>query len=137
MEKIILKVCLIKRKLLLLNNFNWNYNVMQNITLEKCDKYKDINQYIFVETGIYEDANDNDESKYRMTISYELESQDDDQYPIADILDKYALYVTDFLESENDTNTNKFKREFGGELNDLKNAQAIIGKKVFNSDSYN
>ena len=111
------------------------YNVMKNITLEKCQKYENSEQFKLIENGIYQDLSDADDAKYRMTISYELESDDsNNQYPLEDVLDKYYLHVSDFLESENKEESNKFKLELGGELEDIKKSLEIIGKKIFNRD---
>ena len=110
---------------------NEQYNVMKNITLETAQKYADESQFRLVQDSIYEDMNDDDETKYRMTVSYE---SDDDQYPLEDILDKFYLHVSDFLELENDPESRFFKRELAGELNDLINAQTIIGRTVYNQD---
>ena len=111
------------------------YNVMKNITLEKCQKYENSEQFKLIENGIYQDLSDDDDAKYRMTISYELESDDsNNQYPLEDVLDKYYLHVSDFLESENKEESNKFKLELGGELEDIKKSLEIIGKKIFNRD---
>ena len=111
------------------------FNVMKNITLEKCKKYENTGQYELVENGIYRDLKDEDDAKYRMTISYELESNETNgQYPLEDILDKYLMFVNDFLESENLPNTNKYKIELGGYLDEMKTAKEIIGKKVFNRE---
>ena len=111
------------------------YNVMKNITLEKCQKYENSEQFKLIENGIYQDLSDDDDAKYRLTISYELESDDsNNQYPLEDVLDKYYLHVSDFLESENNKGSNKFKLELGGELEDVKKGLEIIGKKIFNRD---
>ena len=112
------------------------YNIMQNISLEKCRKYENSEQFKLIENGIYQDLKDNDNTKFRMTISYDLEPENDtnNQYPLEDILDKYYLYVSDFLESENNSDPNNFKLELAGELEDLKNSQKIIGKKVYNQE---
>ncbi len=112
------------------------YNVMKNISLEKYQKYENSEQFKLIENGIYQDLKDSDDTKYRMTISYDLEPENDtnNQYPLEDILDKYYLHVSDFLESENDSDPNNFKLELAGELGDLKNSQNIIGKKVYNKE---
>ena len=111
------------------------YNIMKNIALEKCQKYKNTELYELVESGIYKDLNDDDEAKYRMTITYELESDDsNNQYPLEDVLDKYYLHVSDFLESENNSESNKYKLELGGDLDDIKKSKEIIGKRIFNRD---
>ena len=112
------------------------YNIMKDISLEKCQKYENSDEYKLVESGIYQDLKDEDDAKYRMTISYELEPENttNNQYPLEDILDKYYLYVSDFLEFENNAEPNSYKLELGGELNDIKKSQEIIGKKVFNQE---
>jgi hypothetical protein len=111
------------------------YNIMKNITLEKCQKYENTELYELVERGIYKDLNDDDDAKYRMTITYELESDDsNNQYPLEDVLDKYYLHVSDFLESENNSESNKYKLELGGDLDDIKKSKEIIGKRIFNRD---
>lgn len=114
------------------------YNVMKNISLEKCHKYEKTDQYELIEEGIYKDLTDEDDEKYRMTISYVLESDDsNNQYPLEDILDKYYLHVSDFLDSENNNVSNEYKLELGGNLNDIKKSKEIIGKRVFNRDFFN
>ena len=111
------------------------YNIMKNISLEKSLKYKNTDLYELVENGIYKDLTDEDNAKYRITISYELDSNDsNNQYPLEDVLDKYYLHVSDFLESENNSESNEFKLELGGDLNDVKKSKEIIGKRIFNRD---
>jgi hypothetical protein len=111
------------------------YNIMKNISLEKCQKHENSELYEFVENGIYKDLNDEDDAKYRMTISYELESDDSsNQYPLEDVLDKYYLHVSSSVASENNAESNEFKLELGGDLDDIKKAKEIIGKRIFNRD---
>ena len=111
------------------------YNVMKNITIKKSYKYENPELYKLKENVIYEDLDDDDDAKYRITISYELEFDDShNQFPLEDILDKYNLHVSDFYESENSTDSNIYKIELGGEFLDIKNVQEIIGKRVFNRD---
>ncbi len=111
------------------------YNIMKNISLEKCQKYENADLYELVESGIYKDLTDENDAKYRMTIAYELEFDDsNNQYPLDDILDKYYLHVSDFLESENNSESNKYKLELAGDLDDIKKSREIIGKRIFNRD---
>ena len=112
------------------------FNIMKNISLEKCQKYENFKKFKLIENGIYQDLNDEEHTKYRMTISYDLEpdNETNNQYPLEDILDKYYLHVSDFLESENNSNPYNFKLELAGELEDLKNSQKIIGKKVYSQE---
>ncbi len=111
------------------------YNIMKNILLEKSKKYENDDLYELVESGIYKDLTDEDDAKFRITIAYELESDDsNNQYPLEDVLDKYYLHVSDFLESENNNESNKYKLELGGDLDDIKKSKEIIGKRIFNRD---
>ena len=111
------------------------YNIMKNIKLEKCKKHENSEKYEFVENGIYLDLNDEDDAKYRMTLSYELESDETyNQYPLEDILDRYLMFVSDFLESENEPNSNKYIIVLGGYLEQMKKAKEILEKKVYNRE---
>ncbi|WP_394751038.1 hypothetical protein [Spongiimicrobium salis] len=114
------------------------YNIMKNISLEKSSKYADTSKYRFIEEGIYEDLNDDSEQKYRMILSYELAlDESNNQYPLEDILDKYLLHISDFLENENDANPNTYRYEFGGFLDGMRKAKELIGKRVFNREYRN
>lgn len=106
---------------------------MKNITLLHLDKHKDSSYYEFIESAIYKDLNDSGDINYRFAISFELEEGEDTQYPMEDILDKYYLYVSDFLDNEN-ISSNVTSIEFGGELEDIQKAMEIIGKHVFNEE---
>ncbi|MGB0870484.1 MAG: hypothetical protein ACPGSD_12875 [Flavobacteriales bacterium] len=108
------------------------YNVMSEISIDCCLKYKNEQEYKLINHGIYEYLKEED--VYRMTISYQLKSENNTQYPMEDILDKYYLHVSDFLDSENDKNSNVFKLEVEGSLEDLVQSQEIIGKEVFNRE---
>lgn len=112
------------------------YNIMKNISIATCQKYENYKKFKLIENGIYEDLKDTDDTKYRMTITYDLEPENDtnNQYPIEDILDEFYLYVSDFLESENNSKTTNHKLELAGELDDLKRCQKIIGKIIYNQE---
>lgn len=112
------------------------YNVMKNISIEKSQKYENSEHFKLIENGIYEDLKDSDDTNYRMTITYDLEPENDtnNQYPLDDILDEFYLYVSDFLESENNSKTTEYKIELAGEFDSLKKCQKIIGKKVYNQE---
>lgn len=49
-------------------------------------------------------------------------------------MNKYNLFVNDFLVDENDSNSKTYYLELGGEVEDLLNMTAIFGKKVFNRE---
>ncbi|WP_299338361.1 hypothetical protein [uncultured Psychroserpens sp.] len=112
---------------------NLEYNVMNNITLDNPRRYKNKKRYKFIEKGVYLDLKEKDVFKYRMSISYVLESdKTNNQYPLEDILDKYLLFVS----HEFGKKKNMFKIELGGDLDDIIKAKnEIIGRKIFNRDS--
>lgn len=116
------------------NKLRTEFNLMTNISLFKCLKHENSSNYELIEEGVYEDLKDNESSKFRIAISYELETNEDEQYPLEDILNKYFLHVEDFLEDENDSESNLFKLELGGRLEDIIEVKNIIGKKVFNRE---
>ncbi|CAH8283095.1 hypothetical protein EV196_10276 [Mariniflexile fucanivorans] len=111
------------------------YNLMTNISLINMVKYENISKYKPIEDGIYEDLTDDDEAKFRMTISYELESDNtNNQYPLEDILDKYLIHVSESYEAENEQGASLFIIELSGSLEKIQDAKEIIGKKVFNRE---
>lgn len=106
---------------------------MTNVRLEDCAKYQDDASFRLVENGIYEDLGDSEDTKFRMTISFQLEDDADEQYPMEDILDKYLIHVSDFFEDEEQA-PNHYKHELAGDLSALQCAKEIIGKKIYNQD---
>lgn len=101
---------------------------MKNIQLLDLDKYNDSSKYKMIERGIYKLLNDSDDTCYRMSLSMELENGESMQYPLEDILDKYFLYISEFIQN----NSLLLNIEFAGELEDITNLKQIIGKRVFN-----
>ncbi|MFC3158013.1 hypothetical protein ACFOEQ_05460 [Chryseobacterium arachidis] len=67
---------------------------MKNIQLTQLDKYKENPNYELTEGNIYKDI---EENHYVFSLSYELEENEDSQYPLEDILDKFYLHVSDLL----------------------------------------
>lgn len=103
---------------------------MKNIQLLNLDQYKDFNHYQLVEEGIHIDLGDTDATNYRIAISYAIESGEDSQYPLENLLDEFCLYVSDFLESENQ-NQDQVKLEFAGTFEDIQKVKTILGKRVY------
>lgn len=106
---------------------------MKNITLLELKKY-DNSCYEKVEKGIYKDLDDLDDTSYRIALSFELEDGETFQYPLEDILDKFYLYISDFIEDKSlESKKNSIiKVELAGELEDIQGVKRIIGKRVFN-----
>jgi len=105
---------------------------MKNIQLAHLDKYKANPNYELVEGNIYKDL---EENHHVFALSYELEDEEDSQYPLEDILDKFYLHVSDFIDEERYNTENEITLELGGDLDDVKAAIAgIIGKRVYNEE---
>ncbi|AEK24502.1 hypothetical protein [Capnocytophaga canimorsus] len=106
---------------------------MKNITLLELKKYDNF-LYEEVEKGIYKDLDDLDETSYRIALSFELEENETFQYPLEDILDKYFLYVSDFLDDKSlkGEKHSIIKVILVGELENIQSVKKIIGKRVSN-----
>lgn len=104
---------------------------MKNIQLLSLEKYKNEQLYQLIEQGVYKNLKDN---SYRVAFSFELEGEEieDSQYPLEDILDKYTVHVSDFIDSdENEPHIMKVELS-GTNLKDLKEATLMEGKRVYN-----
>ena len=110
---------------------------MKNIKILHLAKYADNARYEFVEDAIYKDlADDEDEPGFvcRIAFSYELEAGEG-QYPLEDILDKWGLYVSDFLNSEDAEKPGDIvSLELGGTLDNVRRIKDLVGKRVVNED---
>ncbi|CEN50797.1 conserved hypothetical protein [Capnocytophaga canimorsus] len=106
---------------------------MKNITLLELKKYDNF-LYEEVEKGVYKDLDDLDETSYRIALSFELEEGETFQYPLEDILDKYFLYVSDFLDDKSlkGEKHSIIKVILAGELENIQSVKKIIGKRVSN-----
>lgn len=105
---------------------------MKNIQLAELDKYKGNPNYEHIEGNIYKDL---EENHYVFALSYELEDEEDSQYPLEDILDKFYLHVSDFIDEDSYYNDSEVTLELGGDLEDVKAAiGGIIGKRVYNEE---
>lgn len=105
---------------------------MKNIQLAQLDKYNGNPNYEFVEGNIYKDL---EEDHYVFALSYELEDEEDSQYPLEDILDKFYLHVSDFIDEDKYDTEREVTLELGGDVDDVKEAiSTIIGKRVYNEE---
>jgi len=104
---------------------------MKNIQTAVLDKYNNSN-YELIENGIYLNK---DDQNYFIALTYELEENEDSQYPLEDILDKFYLHVSDFINEDSFHNSKNVTVELGGDLEDLQNAtNNLIGKRAYNSE---
>jgi hypothetical protein len=102
---------------------------MKNSTVLAPEKHKKANTYTAFEDGSYQSIDDDFE--YKIAFSFELEEGEDTQYPLEDLLDKYNLYVSDFLPSESARILNI---EIAGAPEDIQKVASIAGKRVYNRD---
>lgn len=110
------------------------------------DKYKSDDRYSCVEEFIYKDATGGVGSQmsslesnpvYCITLYCELEEgeEQDMQYPLEDILDKYLVNCTDVFDVKKIDNKYIFIFEVEGEdLGSIKEIFSLIGKRIFNYD---
>lgn len=106
---------------------------MINIHMVELEKYADSANFEKLENGIYKDLTGNAASNARITLSFELEEGEDTQYPLEDLLDKYRIHVSDFLESQN-TSAEILILEFAGGIENIRLAASVVGNRVYNKD---
>lgn len=97
---------------------------MKNFKILDPDILKDPSQYKVVETGIYQATGD---ASHRLAMSMELEGEEDGQYPLEDLLDKYFIHVEEFLS----TDEARPQYIFGGDLDGLQQMKALVGKRAY------
>lgn len=104
---------------------------MKNIQQINLDKYNN-SKYELIENNVYKNK---EEDIYVFAISFELEEDEDSQYPLEDVLDKFYLHVSDFIDEDAYYSSKNINLELGGELKDVQRAiETIIGKRVYNSE---
>jgi hypothetical protein len=108
---------------------------MRDIKLLNLSKYDDEGKFEPSGNGIYRELADADATCYRVALSFMLEDGEG-QYPLEDLLDKYYLYVSDFLGVPPGTGKpgDTVSLELAGELGDIRKAAALVGKRVYNKE---
>lgn len=100
------------------------------------NKYQDENQYQKLSEYIYQKL---DNKSVRIALKTQLENEENTQYPLEDLLDKYYLNVTDYFKTYEIDKVNYLEFELEGSLEeeseDLKNIQAV--EKLLNKRIYN
>ena len=111
---------------------------MKNIRSFMAEKYNTAS-YIEAEPGIY--ACD---SGFITGLCFEQEPEYEEgtsaaeisQYPLEDILDKYLVYVSDYFEELNNSESRICYLEFCSyDINDIRQLRSIIGKHVYNKEN--
>ena len=109
---------------------------MKNITSVVLSKYQDNQKYQGVENGIYKDLIN---KRYVITLRFELEENENSQYPLEDILNKYYLNCTDHIKFDDDANVLEAEVEDGNDddfesLEVIKKIAALVDKRVYNRE---
>ncbi|KAF1299350.1 hypothetical protein BAU15_01510 [Enterococcus sp. JM4C] len=107
---------------------------MKNIEAVILDKYQDEQDYEALENGIYKDLKNN---RYVITLSFELEANENSQYPLEDILDRYYLNCTSHVVEED--NCMEVEIEDGNDdnfesLDTIEAIASLVGKRVYAED---
>ena len=113
---------------------------MKNIKAIVLEKYKDSTKYKEINENVYKNLFD---GNFRIMLSCELEKEEDSQYPLEDILDKYYVNCADYFEEKNDGDKRTLKFELEGSLNNnednydnIMELYKIIGKRVYNKEEH-
>jgi len=111
---------------------------MRNITSLVLEKYNDSSAYEHMGNHIYKNLSD---GNFNISFSCELEENEDTQYPLEDILDKFYVNCTDYIDCKIEGTNQIFTFELEGSLMDndenlenIKKVSELIGKKVYNSN---
>ncbi|WP_294300643.1 hypothetical protein [uncultured Chryseobacterium sp.] len=88
-------------------------------------------------TPVYESFDDHiyrnkEEDTYVTALSFELEADEDSQYPLEDLLDRFSLYISGFINPDR-IESQYMSLEFAGDPEDLREfLKTVIGKRVYN-----
>jgi hypothetical protein len=109
---------------------------MKNIRPVILDKYSDSTQFKKMSDHIYKRLEDN---SIRIALTCDLEDEEDSQYPLEDLLDKFFVNCTDYFEENKKDRTLSFEVE--GSLENIEDDYAnilelskLIGKHVYNKE---
>jgi hypothetical protein len=111
---------------------------MKNIKAIVLEKYNNSTEYRKLNEYVYKNLSD---GNFRITLSCELENDEDSQYPLEDILDKYYVNCTDYFEEKKYGSIRTLIFELEGSLNNdednyvnIMEVSKIIGKQVYNKE---
>ncbi len=111
---------------------------MKIIKALKLEKYDSKERYTQVDGFVYRDAASgsmgiSDSAVYCVTLYCELEENEDTQYPLEDILDKYNVNCTDVMEEKEENGRRIYIVELEGtEPESIREIAGLVGKRVFN-----
>lgn len=104
---------------------------MKNIRSITLEKYKEL-PYEYQEEHIYRNHAD---QIFVTALSFELEENEDSQYPLEDLLDRFNLYISGFIDPEAFNRSDHLSLELAGDPEDIRDLlKSIVGKRVYNTD---
>ena len=115
---------------------------MKNIQIIELEKYKDPLKYKFIEEGIYQILfNEKDKisenGDYVGAFSFTLEEGENLQNPLEDILDKFYIYISEFIQYETNNSIMQLELSSEDDLDYMKQFKTILGKRVYNEEYKN
>jgi len=107
---------------------------MKNIRAIILDKYKDEDQFEKLTNYIYKERKT---SSYRIALRFELEPNENNQFPLEDLLDKYLLNLTEHSRefSHEGKRILEVELESPHDSGGISNVSEVIGKRVYNQDN--
>lgn len=107
---------------------------MKNIEPVILDKYQDKQNYEEIGNGLFKDLIN---KRYVITLKFELETDEDSQYPLEDILDKYYVNCTSHIVE--DGKNMEVEIEDGNDssyesLETMREIASLVGKRVYNKE---
>lgn len=114
---------------------------MRIIKALKLDKYRNCERYTPYDNCVYRDATGGISGRmgitsdpvYCITLYTELEDNEDTQYPLEDLLDKYCANCTGVMEEKEEAGKRVFIFEIESEnKQNIKKIAGFVGKRVYN-----
>ncbi|GEN76038.1 hypothetical protein [Chryseobacterium hagamense] len=106
--------------------------MMKNIRPIPLEKYS-TPVYESVDNFVYRNT---EENNFVTALSFELEDNEDSQYPLEDLLDRFNLYISDFIDPEVFGQSRYLSAEFAGGLGDVRRfLKSVVGKSVYNTNT--
>ena len=112
--------------------------IIKAITLEK---YSDTERYTQIDEFIYKDSTGGiagtmgfgTDPVYCITLYTELEDDEDTQYPLEDLLDKYLVNCTEVMEEKEEDGKRIFIFEIENNNEEkIKAIASLVGKRIYN-----
>lgn len=111
---------------------------MKNISSIALSKYQDIQKYQNLGNGIYKDL---ENKRFVITLCFELDENDNFQYPLEDVLDEYYVNCTDHIVEKEEKGVRILETEIedGNDenfesLEIIEKIASLVGKRIYNKE---